>query len=202
MPNLLPDALDLPKPTLVEADVNGRVDSLTLLDGGNVSVCYDDMQATDRITLNWPLAGSPYPPIPPQNGNDAGCINIYIPPEYIALWLDNYVLFTYTVTRNGEDQTSLQGQVWISLPSNLPQEQILEAIDGKLDLFLLCCKDPILYIPPWAFIGTIQTINCYIGGVYPDGSKARLYPFKDELVIEEDVRVGWRRAIPRVASTA
>lgn len=69
MPNLLPDALDLPKPTLVEADVNGRVDSLTLLDGGNVSVCYDDMQATDRITLNWPLAGSPYPPIPPQNGH-------------------------------------------------------------------------------------------------------------------------------------
>lgn len=50
MPKLL---LDLPEPTLVEADENGRVDSLTLLDGGNVSVCYDDMQATDRITLNW-----------------------------------------------------------------------------------------------------------------------------------------------------
>ncbi|TYK58649.1 hypothetical protein [Pseudomonas synxantha] len=194
MPKLL---LDLPEPTLVEADENGRVDSLTLLDGGNVSVCYDDMQATDSITLNWPLAGSAYPPIPPQNGNDAGCINIYIPAEYIALWLDNYVLFTYTVTRNGDDQTSLQGQVWISLPSNLPQVQILKATDGKLDLSLLCCKDPILYIPSWAFADTIQTIDCYIGGIYPDGSKARLYPFEDEPVTDEDIRLGWRRAIPR-----
>lgn len=94
-------------------------------------------------------------------------------------------------------QTSLQGQVWISLPSNLPQVQILKAINGKLDLSLLCCKDPILYIPSWAFADTIQTIDCYIGGIYPDGSKARLYPFKDEPVTDEDVRLGWRRAIPK-----
>ncbi len=197
MPKSLPDALDLPKPELLEADENGSVDSLKLLNGGNVIVCYDDMQATDLITLNWPLAGSPYPPIEPLNGDVAGCINFYIPSEYIALWLDTYASFTYTVTRNGESQTSLQGGVRISLPSNLPQAQILEAFDGKLDLSLLCCKDPILYIPPWAFAGKIQTINCYIGGTYPDGSKARLYPFKDEPVTDEDLRLGWRRAIPR-----
>ncbi len=196
MPKSLPDALDLPKPELLEADGNGSVDSLKLLNGGNVRVCYDDMQATDLITLNWPLAGSPYPPIEPLNGDVAGCINFYIPPEYIALWLDTYASFTYTVTRNGESQTSLQGGVRISLPSNMPQAHIFEAFDGKLDLSLLCCKDPILYIPPWAFVGTIQTINCYIGGIYPDGSKARFYPFKDEPVTDEHVRLGWRRAIP------
>ncbi|MEN5151564.1 hypothetical protein [Pseudomonas orientalis] len=197
MPKSLPNALDLPKPELLEADENGSVDSLKLLNGGNVSVCYDDMQTTDLITLNWPLAGSPYPPIEPQNGDEAGCINFYIPPEYIALWLDTYALFTYTVTRNGESQTSLQGGVRISLPSNLPQAQILEAFDGKLDLSLLCCNDPILYIPPWAFAGKIQTINCYIGGLYPGDTQAKLYPFEDEPVTDEDLRLGWRRAIPR-----
>jgi hypothetical protein len=197
MPKSLPDALDLPKPKLLEADESGRVDSLKLLNGGNVRVCYDGMQANDLITLNWPLAGSSYPPIEPQEGADAGCINFHIPPEYIGLWLDNFAVFTYTVTRSDESQTSLQGMVWISLPSNLPQAQILGVIDGKLDLSLLCCKDPILYIPPWAFVGTIQTINCFIGGIYPDGSKARLYPFEDEPVTDEDVRLGWRRALPR-----
>jgi hypothetical protein len=199
MPKSSPNALDLPKPELLEADESGSVDSLKLLNGGNVRVCYGDMQATDLITLDWPLAGSPYPPIEPLNGDEAGCINFYIPSEYIALWLDTYVSFTYTVTRNGESQTSLQGGVRISLPSNLPQAHIFEAFDGKLDLSLLCCKDPILYIPPWAFVGTIQTINCYIGGIYPDGSKARLYPFNGEPVTDEHVRLGWRRAIPRAS---
>ncbi|AZF27804.1 hypothetical protein [Pseudomonas sp. R2-60-08W] len=197
MSKSLPDALDLPKPKLLEADENGSVDSLKLLNGGNVSVRYNGMQKKDLIALDWPLAGSPYPPIESQHGDDAGCINFHIPSEYIALWLDNFAVFTYTVTRNDESQTSLQGMVRISLPSNLPQVQILEAIDGKLDLSLLCCKDPILYIPPWAFAGTIQTINCYISGIYPDGSKARLYPFEVEPVTDEDVRLGWRRALPR-----
>jgi len=190
-------ALELRKPELVEAEGSRDVDSLKLLDGGNVRVCFDGMQATDLITLNWPLAGSPYPPIEPQYGVDDGCINFYILPDYIALWLDNFAMFTYTVTRDDEDQTSPEEMVRISLPSNLPQVQILQAFDDKLDLSLLCCEDPVLYIPPWAFAGTLQTITCYLGGIYPDGSKARLYPYKDDPVTEEDVRSGWRRHIPR-----
>ena len=191
-----PDALDLPKPKLVEADENGRVNSLDLLNGGNVSVCYD-MRANDLIHLNWPLAGSAYPELEPQDGSDEGCIYFYIPPAYIALWLDSLALFTYTVTRDGEEQTSVQGQAHISLPSNLPQVQILGAIDDKLDLSLLCCKDPVLYLPSWAFAGTLQTIRCYISGIRPDDSKFGFYLYEHEPVTEEDVRNGWRRILPR-----
>ncbi|MBJ2246917.1 hypothetical protein [Pseudomonas haemolytica] len=83
MPKSLPDALDLPIPKLVEADEDGEVkDPRVLLNGGTVRVCYDDMQPTDRITLNWPRTGSSYPPIEPQDGGGDGCINFYIPAQY------------------------------------------------------------------------------------------------------------------------
>lgn len=197
MPKSLPDALDLLKPELLEAEGKSDVDSLKLLDGGTVRVIYDDMRASDLITLNWPIEGSPYPPLEPQEGVDGGYIDFHIPAHYIALWLDDYAIFTYTVSRNDEEQTSRQGSVRISLPSNLPQVELPEAIDSKLDLSLLCCKDPTILISPWAFAGTNQTINCYLSGTYLDGTKARLYPFKHEPVTEEDVRTGWRRPLPR-----
>ncbi|PIB49663.1 hypothetical protein AOA57_10105 [Pseudomonas sp. 2588-5] len=197
MPKSLPDALDLLKPELLEAEGKSDVDSLKLLDGGTVRVIYDDMRASDLITLKWPIVGSPYPPLEPQEGVDGGYIDFHIPAHYIALWLDDYAIFTYTVSRNDEEQTSRQGSVRISLPSNLPQVELPEAIDSKLDLSLLCCKDPTILISPWAFAGTNQTINCYLSGTYLDGTKARLYPFKHEPVTEEDVRTGWRRPLPR-----
>lgn len=198
MPKSLPDALDLPIPKLVEADEDGEVkDPRVLLNGGTVRVCYDDMQPTDRITLNWPLAGSSYPPIEPQDGGGDGCINFYIPAQYIALRLDNFARFTYTVTRDGEeDQTSLEGEVRISLPY-LPQVQVLKTINDELDLSLFCCKDPVICIPAWDFASTIQTINCYISGIRPNGTKFGFYQYQHEPVTEEDVRDGWKRVLPQ-----
>lgn len=198
MPKSLPDALDLPIPKLVEADEDGEVkDPRVLLNGGTVRVCYDDMQPTDRITLNWPLAGSSYPPIEPQDGGGDGCINFYIPAQYIALRLDNFARFTYTVTRDGEeDQTSLEGEVRISLPY-LPQVQVLKTINDELDLSLFCCKDPVICIPAWDFASTIQTINCYLSGIRPNGTKFGFYQYQHEPVTEEDVRDGWKRVLPQ-----
>ncbi len=200
MPKSTLDNLELSKPTLDEADGNHDVDSLKLLNGGTVNVHFPDAQATDLIRLNWPLAQSGYPELEPRYGSDKddkGNIKFYIPPKYIALWLGLEVIFTYTVTRDNEDTTSSTGQVRISLPSNLPEVQILKTVGDTLDLSFLCCEDPVLYIPSWAFANTDQKINFYLGGIYPDGSKARLYPFNDESVSEEDVRSGWRRSFPR-----
>lgn len=103
------------------------------------------------------------------------------------------------MTRNGQELPgSSQGQVRISLPSNLPEPRVLQASSGTLDLGQLCCDDPVtVYVAPWPFIDTIQLCRLYVGGINPDGSKFRWYPFDDEPVTEEDVRNGWSRTLSR-----
>ena len=119
------------------------------------------------------------------------------PSPILALRLDNFARFTYTVTRDGEeDQTSLEGEVRISLPY-LPQVQVLKTINDELDLSLFCCKDPVICIPAWDFASTIQTINCYISGIRPNGTKFGFYQYQHEPVTEEDVRDGWKRVLPQ-----
>ncbi|CAM2990374.1 hypothetical protein SAMN04490207_1515 [Pseudomonas gessardii] len=194
---LVDKSLHLPAPTLVEAEGSGQVDPLKLLEGATVRVCYDDMQSTDLITLRWESTFGDDAPIAPQYGVEDGCVDFHVPPLYVGMRLDNFALFSYTVTREDEVFASLEGVVRIPLPSNLPAPQVLQAYDKTLDLSRLCCKDPILYVAPWAFIDPTQRVDVYIGGTYADGSKARWNFFTDSPVTEEDVRNGWSRALPR-----
>lgn len=196
-------SLPLPAPTLVEAEGLEVVDPLKLLEGATVRVCYDDMRSTDSIALCWESTFGDCAPIPPQNGLDEGCIDFHIPPLYVGMRLDNFAHFSYTVTRDGGGQASPEGVVRIPLPSNLPRPQIFEAPFNTLDLGQMCCDDPVtIHVAPWPFIGTTQTVQLYIGGVNPDGSKARLYPFENEPITEEDVRNGWTRTLPRAELAA
>jgi len=194
---LVDKSLHLPAPTLVEAEGSGQVDPLKLLEGATVRVCYDDMQSTDLITLRWESTFGDYAPITPEYGVEDGCIEFHVPRLYVGMRLDNFALFSYTVTREDEVFASLEGVVRILLPSNLPAPQILQAYDKTLDLSRLCCKAPTLYVAPWAFIDPTQRVDVYIGGTYADGSKARWNFFTDSPVTEEDVRNGWSRALPR-----
>lgn len=196
-------SLHLPEPKLVEAQGQAEVDPLKLLEGATVRVCYEDMRSTDSISLCWESTHGDCAPIPPQSGMDEGCIDFHIPPQFVGMRLDNFANFSYTVTRDGGEQASPDGVVWIPLPSNLPRPQILEAPFNSLDLGQMCCDDPVtIHVAPWPFIGTTQRVQLYIGGVYPDGSKARLYLFDGEPVSEEDIRNGWTRTLPRAELAA
>lgn len=196
-------SLHLQAPILVEAQGQGQVDPLKLLEGATVRVCYEDMQSTDHIALCWQSTFGDCAPIAPQYGVEEGCIDFHVPPEYVGMRLDNFAHFSYTVTRDGEPYTSPEGVVRIPLPANLPQPQIFEAPFNTLDLGGMCCDDPVtVHVAPWPFIGTSQVIQLFIGGVYPDGSKARLLPFDDAPITEEDVRSGWTRTLSRAQLAA
>lgn len=199
MPDSKSKVVELPAPVLVEAQGQSQVDSLKLLEGATVRACYDGMSEEDQIALWWLTTPYNYVDIGSQQGVEAGCIDFHVPPEYIGMRLDNFAIFYYSVTRNGEELPgSSQGQVRISLPSNLPEPQVLQASSGTLDLGQLCCDDPVtVYVAPWPFIDTIQLCRLYVGGINPDGSKFRWYPFDDEPVTEEDVRNGWSRTLSR-----
>ena len=196
-------SLHLPVPTLVEAEGLGQVDPLKLLEGATVRVCYEDMRSTDSIALCWESTLGDCAPIASQYGVEEGCIDFHVPPLYVGMRLDNFAQFLYIVTREGEQHLSPKGQVRIPLPANLPRPQILEAPFNTLDLGQMCCDDPVtIHVAPWPFIGTTQVAQLYIGGVYPDGSKARLYLFDDEPITEGDVRNGWSRTLPRAGLAA
>ncbi|WP_285427941.1 hypothetical protein [Pseudomonas sp. lyk4-R2A-8] len=193
---LVDTTLHLPEPILVEAEGQSSIDPLKLLEGGTVRVCYEDMRGTDTISLSWASTSGDWAPIEPQNGVEEGCIDFHIPPLYVGMRLDNFALFSYTVTRDGEPYTSPLGQVRIKLP-NFPKPQFLQSHGDKLDLSLLCCKDPDLYVAPWVFIGTTQLVYVAVTGTYADGSNARWVFFLDSPVTDEDVQQGWSRALPR-----
>ena len=194
-----PKVVELPAPVLVEAQGQSQVDSLKLLEGATVRACYDGMSEKDQLVLWWVTTSGNYVNIGTLQGVAAGCVDFHVPPEYVGMRLDNYALFYYSVTRDGQQlPRSSQGEVRISLPSNLPQPQVLQASHGTLDLGQLCCEDPVtVYVAPWAFIDTIQLYRLYIGGINSDGSEFRWYPFEDEPVTEEDVRNGWYRTLSR-----
>lgn len=199
----LDTSLHLTVPILVEAEGQEQVDPLKLLEGATVRIWYEGMLATDWISLCWESTFGDYAPIAPQYGVEEGCIDFHVPPLYVGMRLDNFAHFSYTVTREGEQYLSPKGVVRIPLPANLPHPQILEAPLNTLDLGRMCCDDPVtIYVAPWPFIDTTQVARLYIGGVYPDGSKARLYPFDDEPITEEDVRNGWSRTLPRAELAA
>ncbi|XKU40809.1 hypothetical protein BG51_25195 [Pseudomonas [fluorescens] ATCC 17400] len=199
MPDSKSKVVELPAPVLVEAQGQSHIDPLKLLEGATVRACYDGMSEEDQIALWWLTTPNNYVDIGSQQGVEAGCIDFHVPPEYIGMRLDNFAIFYYSVTRNGQELPgSSQGQVRISLPSNLPEPQVLQASSGTLDLGQLCCDDPVtVYVAPWPFIDTIQLCRLYVGGINPDGSKFRWYPFDDEPVTEEDVRNGWSRTLSR-----
>ncbi|NMZ24216.1 hypothetical protein HBO02_17510 [Pseudomonas proteolytica] len=199
MPDSKSKVVELPAPVLVEAQGQSRIDPLKLLEGATVRACYDGMSEEDQIDLWWLTTPDNYVDIGSQQGVEAGCIDFHVPPEYIGMRLDNFAIFYYSVTRNGQELPgSSQGQVRISLPSNLPEPQVLQASSGTLDLGQLCCDDPVtVYVAPWPFIDTIQLCRLYVGGINPDGSKFRWSPFDDEPITEEDVRNGWSRTLSR-----
>ncbi|NWB74700.1 hypothetical protein HX805_19740 [Pseudomonas sp. G5001] len=197
MPKSSPLTLDLPKPQLVEAEGEPRVDPLQLLEGATVRVFYEGMLSTDSIVLRWESTPGEYAPIASLDGVEAGSVEFHVPPYYVGLRIDNFALFSYVVTRDGEEHPSPVADVFIKLPSNLPQLQIFQASGGVLDLSLLCGEDPVLHVDAWPFIDPVQVAQVYIGGIYPDGSKASLYPYEDAPVTEEDVRHGWTRKLSR-----
>ncbi|MBC3339595.1 hypothetical protein HU732_25135 [Pseudomonas proteolytica] len=199
MPDSKSKVVELPAPVLVEAQGQSHIDPLKLLEGATVRACYDGMSEEDQIALWWLTTPNNYVDIGSQQGVEAGCIDFHVPPEYIGMRLDNFAIFYYSVTRNGQELPgSSQGQVRISLPSNLPEPQVLQASSGTLDLGQLCCDDPVtVYVAPWPFIDTIQLCRLYVGGINPDGSKFRWSPFDDEPITEEDVRNGWSRTLSR-----
>ncbi|NMY95335.1 hypothetical protein [Pseudomonas proteolytica] len=199
MPDSKSKVVELPAPVLVEAQGQSHIDPLKLLEGATVRACYDGMSEEDQIALWWLTTPDNYVDIGSQQGVEAGCIDFHVPPEYIGMRLDNFAIFYYSVTRNGQELPgSSQGQVRISLPSNLPEPQVLQASSGTLDLGQLCCDDPVtVYVAPWPFIDTIQLCRLYVGGINPDGSKFRWSPFDDEPITEEDVRNGWSRTLSR-----
>lgn len=199
MPDSKSKVVELPAPVLVEAQGQSQIDPLKLLEGATVRACYDGMSEEDQLVLWWLTTPGNYVDIGSQQGVEAGCIDFHVPPEYVGMRLDNFAIFYYSVTRNGQELPgSSQGQVRISLPSNLPEPQVLQASFGTLDLGQLCCDDPVtFYVAPWPFIDTIQLCRLYVGGINPDGSKFRWYPFDDEPITEEDVRNGWSRTLSR-----
>lgn len=197
MPKSSPTALDLPKPELVEAEGAPQIDPLKLVDGATVRVSYDGMLTTDSIALYWESTFGEYAPIPAQDGVEAGSVEFHVPAYYVGVRIDNFALFSYTVTRDGEEHPSPSTDVFIKLPSNLPGAQILPSSDGVLDLSRLCCEDPYLYVPAWAFIDPSQVFRLYISGVRPDDTLVKLYIFEDAPITAEDVRNGLSRTVSR-----
>lgn len=199
MPESKTKIVELPAPVMVEAQGQSQVDSLKLLEGATVRFCYEGMREDDHIVLRWLTAGDDYEDIGAQQGVGAGCVDFHVPPTLIGRRMDNYALFYCIVTRDGQELPhSARGEVYIRLPSNLPQFQVLEASQGTLDLGRLCCDDAVtVYMPSWPFIESIQRFRLYVGGINPDGSKFHWYPFEDEPVTEEDVRNGLYRTLSR-----
>ncbi|WLI05005.1 hypothetical protein PSH66_20715 [Pseudomonas sp. FP597] len=197
MSKSLPDIVEFPKPELVEAEGATQVDPLKLLNGATCRVCYDDMLSTDLIMLRWWLGGDKYAPIEPQYGVDAGCVDFHVDPLYVSQRLDAYPEISYIVTRNGEDIPSqVQNRVRINLPTNFPKPTLMQAQDGVLDLSLLCCQDPVIWVEPWVFIDPIQTVKLYVYGKKKDGTRFRELFFEDEQVTEDEVQNGWSRTLP------
>lgn len=196
MPKSLPDALDLPKPELLEAKGAQAVESLQLLEGATVRFCFKEMLSTDSITLRWESTHGDYAPIASQDGVEGGCVEFHVPKFYVGLRLDNFALFSCVLTRDGEEHPSPVADVFIKLPP-LPQPRILQASGGVLDLSSLCGEDPVIYVEPWAFIDPVQRVQLIVTGEHPDGSKARFVPFEDLPVTTEEVSDGWRRTLSR-----
>ncbi|AZE62384.1 MULTISPECIES: hypothetical protein [Pseudomonas fluorescens group] len=196
MPKSASDALDLPKPKLVEAEGATWVDPLKLLEGATVQVYYPDSRSTDTVTLVWASLPNETAPIDSQNGVEDSCVEFHIPPFYVGLRIDNYANFSYVVTRDGEDYPSQPASVKIRLPSNLPAPTFIQAPDGILDLSLLCCDDPDIWVAPWAFIDPIQTSNLYVSGTKTDETRFYEEFFQGENVTEREVQSGWTRSFP------
>lgn len=196
MPKSLPDVFEPPMPELVEAEGAREVDSLKLLHGATIRVCYDGMLRTDRIAVCWESRPGECAPIEPQYGVDAGCVDFDVEPFDVGLRLDAIVKFSYTVTRDGETHPSRVAEVRIKLPSNLPAPEFLQATDGVLDLSLLCCRDPVVSVAPWAFINNEQSAGLYLSGTYAGGGRFYEEFFKGEKITDEEVLGGWSRPLP------
>jgi len=192
-----PLALNLDAPWIVEAGQGATtVPSRLLLQGATIEVCYKDMNTGDFIRLFWESTFGNYAPIEPQHGVEGSCIEFHIPPLYVGMRLDNFTHFYYTVTREGEEYRSPTVTVRIPLPDSFPTPHFTQLPYDILDLGRYC-GDPVIHVAPWDFIDTTQLTDLYLGGINPDGSKARIHLFTNEHVTEEDVRNGWTRRIPR-----
>ena len=197
MPKPSTIAFELPKPELVEAEGGSQVDSLKLLGGATVRVCFDGMLRTDKIALRWQTSPGEYAPIESLDGLEEGCIEFHVPPFYVGLLLDNYATFDYIVTREGVDYPSQPSKIRIKRPSNLPAPAFVQSPNNDvLDLSLLCCHDPVVRVAPWVFIDPVQTIRLDITGTNNDETRFYKQYFYDEHVTDDDVRSGWSRSLP------
>lgn len=186
----------VPEVTLVQA-VERRLDPLDAIDGATLRVCYEGMSEADLIRVFWKsLPGEEYAP-EPLHGVTEGCVDFHIPPYYVGLRINRFALFRCVVTHNGEEFSSSESDIYVTLPFNdLPHPDVPQAVDGVLDLTVLCGQDPQVYVTPWVFIDPIQFVWLDLHGTLADGSAFTLRLVNHEQVTEAEVHEGWRRALP------
>ncbi|NVZ35435.1 hypothetical protein HX779_25920 [Pseudomonas sp. A4002] len=186
----------VPEVTLVQA-VGRRLDPLDAIDGATLRVCYEGMSEDDLIRVFWKsLPGEEYAP-EPLHGVTEGCVDFHIPPYYVGLRINRFALFRCVVTHNGEEFSSSESDIYVTLPFNdLPHPDVPQAVDGVLDLTVLCGQDPQVYVTPWVFIDPIQFVWLDLHGTLADGSAFTLRLVNHEQVTEAEVHEGWRRALP------
>ena len=197
MPDSLSLNLDLPPAKLVEANDAPKIDSLLLQQGATIRVSYEGMSPQHQIRLLWETKDGQYAPIAPQFGVEEGSVDFHVSPYDVGLRIDNYALFAYVVTCDDQEQESHRGNVRINLPSNLVGPTVLQAPQDNLDLSRLCCEDPQVHVPAWAFIQPGQIVWLYVYGEDSNGNRVRVFTVRGERVTAQEALNGWSRTLSR-----
>ncbi|OPA87264.1 hypothetical protein BFW86_19820 [Pseudomonas fluorescens] len=186
-----------PDITLVEA-VNGRLNPMDAMSGATVRICYEGMSETDEIWVYWasrPFGG--FESFGPKNGVAQGCVDVLIPPYFVGLRINRFAEFYCVIRRSGEDSRFDGERVVVTLPfNNLYPPHILQAIEGELDLSILCGKDPEVRVAPWPFMDPIQIVLLRLRGTSADDSFYSKQFFLNEQVSEAELSTGWMRLLP------
>ncbi|SDQ36564.1 hypothetical protein SAMN05216487_1397 [Pseudomonas sp. UC 17F4] len=158
-----------------------------------VKVCYEGLTADDTIRVYWQTVDDEYQSIEVWV-EEQGCALFQVSHYLLGLRIAATARIYCEVVRDDETFTSPVSEYSISLRSeDLPETTVLQmTAEGKLDLSLLCCEDPDVYIEPWPFVKVGQRVT----RLALMGPSAQFMLYEGDLITAADVAGGWSRKLP------
>nr|NLU58586.1 hypothetical protein [Pseudomonas sp. BIGb0427] len=157
-----------------------------------VKVCYEGLTADDTIRVYWQTVDDEYQSIDIWV-EEQGCALFQVSHYLLGLRITATARIYCEVVRDDETFTSPVSEYSISLRSeDLPETTVLQmTAEGKLDLSLLCCEDPDVYIEPWPFVKVGQRVT----RLALMGPSAQFMLYEGDLITAADVAGGWSRKL-------
>lgn len=157
-----------------------------------VKVCYEGLTADDTIRVYWQTVDDEYQSIDVWV-EEQGCALFQVSRYLLGLRITATARIYCEVVRDDETFTSPVSEYSISLRSeDLPETTVLQmTAEGKLDLSLLCCEDPDVYIEPWPFVKVGQRVT----RLALMGPSAQFMLYEGDLITAADVAGGWSRKL-------